>query len=52
MYMAHDEIYELEGYFERKYIKQTIDQINNFEFPNDRTPKQVVDYITYKIDRK
>jgi hypothetical protein len=50
--MAQDEIYELEGYFERKYTKQIVDQINNFEFPDDWTPKQVIDYITYKIDRE
>jgi hypothetical protein len=50
--MAQDEIYELEGYFERKYKKQILDQINNFELPNDWTPKQVIDYITYRIDRK
>ena len=50
--MTQDEIYGLEGYFERKYIKQVVDQINNFEFPDDWTPKQVIDYITYKIDRK
>jgi hypothetical protein len=50
--MSKDEVYKLEGYFEKKYIKSIIDQINNFEFPADWTPKQVVDYITYKIDRK
>jgi hypothetical protein len=50
--MAKDEIYELERYFERKYRKQIVDQINNFEFPNDWTPKQVIYYITYRIDRK
>ena len=52
MIMAQDEIYELEAYFEKKYIKQILDQINNFEFPNDWTPNQVISYITYKIDRK
>ena len=50
--MAEDEIYKLEGYFQRKYTKLIVDQINNFEFPDDWTPKQVIDYITYKIDRK
>jgi len=50
--MAEDEIYKLEAYFQKKYTKQIIDQINNFEFPKEWTPKQVVDYITYKIDRK
>jgi hypothetical protein len=50
--MAQDEIYNLEGHFERKYKKEILDQINNFEFPNDWTPKQVIDYITYRIDRK
>ena len=50
--MEQDEIYKLEEYFESKYKKQIIDQINNFEFPNEWTPKQVIDYITYKIDRK
>ena len=50
--MAQKEIYEIKGYFEQKYKKQILDQINNFEFPNDWTPKQVIDYITYKIDRK
>ena len=50
--MTQDEIYELEGYFERKYKNQILDQIKNFELPNDWTPKQVIDYITYRIDRK
>jgi hypothetical protein len=50
--MVKDEIYELEGYFQRKYNKLILDQINNFEFPDYWTPKQVIDYITYKIDRK
>lgn len=50
--MTQDEIYKIEEYFENKYKKQIIDQINSFEFPNEWTPKQVVDYITYKIDRK
>lgn len=50
--MAEDEIYRLEIYFESKYKKQIIDQINNLEFPDDWTPKQVIDYITYKIDRE
>ena len=50
--MKQDEIYKIEEYFENKYRKQIIDLINNFEFPNDWTPKQVIDYITYRIDRK
>jgi hypothetical protein len=50
--MSQDPIYELEGYFEKKYQKIFLDQINNFEFPDEWTPKQVVDYITYKLDRK
>jgi hypothetical protein len=50
--MEQDGIYELEIYFEKKYTKLVLDQINNFEFPEDWTPKQVVDYITYKLDRK
>jgi hypothetical protein len=50
--MARYEIYELEDYFEKKYTSQIIDQINSFEFPNDWTPNQVINYITYKIDRK
>jgi hypothetical protein len=29
-----------------------LDTINNFEFPEDWTPTQVIDYITYKLDRK
>ena len=49
--MSEDEIYKLEGYFQRKYTKLILDQINNFEFPDDWTPKQVIDYITYKIDK-
>ncbi len=40
------------GSWEKKYKKEIIDQIKNFEFPNEWTPSQVVDYITYKIDRK
>lgn len=50
--MAQDGIYELEEYFQKKYTKLIIDQINKFEFPQEWTPAQVVDYITYKIDRK
>ncbi len=50
--MAKDEIYELEEYFAQKYKKEILDQIKNFEFPNEWTPSQVIDYITYKIDRK
>ena len=50
--MADDEIYKLEEYFEKKYRKDMLDQINKFEFPSEWTPKQVVDYITYKLDRK
>jgi hypothetical protein len=49
--MAEDEIYKLEVYFQRKYTKLIVDQIKNFEFPDDWTPKQVIDYIAYKIDR-
>lgn len=50
--MSEDEIYKLEGYFQKKYTKLILDQINNFEFPDDWTPKQVIDYITCKLDRK
>jgi hypothetical protein len=50
--MEEDEIYKLEGYFQRKYTKLILDQINNFEFPDDWTPNQVIDYITFKIDGK
>ena len=50
--MAEDEIYKLEGYFQRKYTQLILDQRKNFEFPDDWTPQQVIDYITYKIDRK
>jgi hypothetical protein len=50
--MNQDPIYGLEIYFEKKYTKRVLDTINNFEFPEDWTPKQVVDYITYKLDRK
>ena len=50
--MKQDDIYELEAYFENKYKKLIVDQINKFEFPDDWTPKQVIDYITYKLDRK
>jgi hypothetical protein len=50
--MTENEIYNLEVYFQKKYTKLIIDQIKNFEFPDDWTPKQVIDYITYKIDRK
>ena len=52
MLMSQDNVYDLEGYFERKYTKLILDQIKNFEFPNEWTPSQVIDYITYKIDRK
>ncbi|MGV2433155.1 MAG UNVERIFIED_CONTAM: hypothetical protein LVQ98_07845 [Rickettsiaceae bacterium] len=38
--MADDEIYKLEAYFEKKYTESIIKQINNFEFPEDWTPKQ------------
>ena len=50
--MEEDEIYKLEGYFQKKYTKLILDQINNFEFPDDWTPNQVIDYITFKIDGK
>jgi hypothetical protein len=52
MFMKDNDLYKLEEYFEKKYKKEIIDQIKNFEFPNEWTPSQVVDYITYKIDRK
>jgi len=47
-----EETYNLEMYFEKKITKAIVDKINNFEFPDDWTPKQVIDYITYKIDRE
>ena len=47
-----EEVYSLEGYFEKKITKAIVSKINNFEFPDDWTPKQVIDYITYKIDRE
>ena len=50
--MTENEIYNLEVYFQKKYTKLIIDQIKNIEFPDDWTPKQVIDYITYKIDRE
>lgn len=50
--MHNNEFYELEIYFEKKYTKMILGEINNFEFPEEWTPKQVVDYITYKLDRK
>lgn len=50
--MVQDQLSKLEEYFEKKYTKVLIDKINNFEFPEEWTPKQVIDYITYKIDRK
>jgi hypothetical protein len=50
--MNQDPIYGLEVYFEKKYTQRVLDQINKFEFPEEWTPKQVVDYITYKLDRK
>lgn len=45
-------IYELESYFRKKYTEEIIKEIKNFEFPENWSPKQVIDYITYKIDRK
>jgi hypothetical protein len=50
--MSEYDIYKLEQYFEKKYIGIVLDKINNFEFPEEWTPKQVIDYITYKIDRE
>jgi hypothetical protein len=50
--MAEENIYSLERYFETKITKSILDKINNFEFPDDWTPNQVIDYITYRIDRK
>lgn len=44
-------VYDLEDYFRKKYIKLIVDQVKNFEFPDYWSPKQVIDYITYKIDR-
>ena len=42
----------LDQYFENKYKKEILEQINNLELPNNWSPEQVIDYITYKIDRK
>jgi hypothetical protein len=44
-------IYDLEDYFRKKYIRSIVNEIKNFEFPDDWSPKQVIDYITFKIDR-
>lgn len=52
MHMDQDSVYKLEQYFENKYKKEVLEKINNFEFPEDWNPKQVIDYITYKIDRE
>jgi len=52
MFMKDNDLYKLEEYFKNKYKKEIIDQIKKFEFPNEWTPSQVIDYITYKIDRK
>jgi hypothetical protein len=52
MLMNDAEQYELQAYFENKVRNSIIKSIKNFEFPDDWTPKQVIDYITYKIDRK
>ncbi len=45
-------VYELENYFKKKYTKQILEEIKNFELPEHWNPKQVIDYITYKLDRK
>lgn len=50
--MEQDNIYRLESYFEEKYKKEVLEKINKFEFPEEWTPKQVIDYITYKLDGK
>ncbi len=52
MFMKDAEEYEMYAYFEDKVKSSIVRSIKNFEFPEDWTPKQVVDYITYKIDRK
>jgi hypothetical protein len=52
MYMKENEAYLLEEYFEQKVTRSIINQINEFEFPDEWTPRQVIEYITYKIDRK
>jgi len=50
--MEQEDVYRLESYFEKKYNKEFLNKINKFEFPEEWTPKQVIDYITYKLDRK
>ena len=50
--MDQNNDHRLDQYFENKYKKEILEQINNLELPNNWSPKQVIDYITYKIDRK
>jgi hypothetical protein len=42
----------VENYIEDKARQEIIKKIRNLELPNHWEPKQVIDYITYKIDRK
>jgi hypothetical protein len=42
----------VENYIEDKARQEIIKEIRNLELPNHWEPKQVIDYITYKIDRK
>ena len=49
--MSQDEIYQLEACFEKKYTESMIDLINKLEFPENWNPRQVIDYITYKLDK-
>jgi hypothetical protein len=42
----------MEDYVKEKIKQNILTEINNLELPDNWTPKQVIDYITYKIDRK
>jgi hypothetical protein len=50
--MNQNSDHKLDQYFENKYKQEVLEQINNLELPANWSPKQVIDYITYKIDRK
>ena len=41
----------MKDYLEDKIKENIIKEISSLDLPNEWTPKQVIDYIIYKIDR-
>jgi len=42
----------VEEYLQEKVRRDIIKEISNLEIPNERKPKQVIDYIIRKINKK